>query len=223
MKRIHDIGLPLYNGMWSYRENWANKISPIARTADGDASTVYRFSLCSHSGTYVETSQHKLNNEVLLSSFPLSAFVRPCKLISIGPCAESEEVTLDTFLGAIAMTNFSIDVGDTLIIATGWGRHHRSANFLDSCPFFSPQLTEWLSEKRLHLLGVDTPIIDNQRAPYAAIKMLFQANETTLVVAPLCIDINSVVSGSYELNCVPLNIESVSASLCRPILLENVT
>jgi len=219
-KRIHDIGLPIYNGMLCYRPGWENAVSTIANTASGDDSTVYRFDLCSHTGTYIETSQHKLKNDVQLSDFDLSDFVRFCKVITLAWQESANGISLQKFQSSLSQCGESIDVGDSVIVATGWGLKHRDPDYLPSSPFFDEELVNWLCEKKLHLLGVDIPVIDNTQAPYGAVQRLFESNPRMLLIAPLVIDPLQVHSGRYFLFGAPLKIESVSASLCRPLLME---
>ena len=97
--KLIDITLPIYNGMWSYRPEWSNSISTVFATANGDASTVYNFNIHSHTGTYIETSQHKLNNQLLLQDFELEAFFGACYVVVI-PQLTDNVVTLSSFLSA---------------------------------------------------------------------------------------------------------------------------
>lgn len=207
--------------MWTYRPEWKNQVEAICETSQGDASTVYRFDLCSHTGTYVETSQHKLATDLLLSDFDLTSTVRPCHVVCVSG-EQSKPVSLDQVETEIRRAGINVEVGDALIVATGWGLHHRSDSFIDRCPFFSEGLVAWLSELRLGLLGVDTPVIDNAREPFQAVQRLFESTPRLLLMAPLVIDCARVRTGDYFLSAAPLNVEAVSASLCRPLLLEGI-
>ncbi|WP_261344638.1 cyclase family protein [Stieleria maiorica] len=212
--------MPIYKGMWHYRPGWENEVTPLAETVAGDNSTVYRFGLCSHTGTYVETSQHKLANNILLDDFKLTDLVCTCKVLCLASGQPGKEVTLDEFQSAMDQSGLSVNAGDSLLIATGWGMNHAASDYLDACPYFSRRLVEWLCQTRLHLLGVDVPIIDHPITPFGAVKNLFMSNPRLLLIAPLVIDLAVVTSGTYLLVAAPLNIQGVSASLCRPLLIE---
>jgi kynurenine formamidase len=219
---IHDIGMPIHNGMWHYRPGWEAGITTIASTARGDASSVYRFNLCSHTGTYIETSQHKLPNDILLDDFGPEAFVCPCAVIAT-PAGPSQAIGLDAVQTALSGADTALVAGDSLIVTTGWGLRHRDANYLASSPHFEEELVAWLCRQNLHLLGVDIPSIDNRERPIGAVQKLFEANPRMLLLAPLVIDPRQVVAGRYLLAAAPLKIEAVSASLCRPLLLPLAT
>tara|TARA_R110000803_G_scaffold181346_1_gene243730 strand:- start:1537 stop:2196 length:660 start_codon:yes stop_codon:yes gene_type:complete len=216
---IIDISQSINNEMWSYRPEWKNIISAISSTSEGDASTVYKFELCSHTGTYIETSQHKLKNNVLLEHYSLHRFICNVKVLVIKNT--SKEIKLEHILHELNVADIGINVGDALIICTGWGaREYFSESFIVDAPYFEEDLTNYLLQKKLSLLGVDTPVIDNQIKPYFAVNKLFNSNEDLLLLAPLAINPDEVKTGIYVLNALPLKISGVSASLCRPVLIE---
>ncbi|MEZ8666110.1 cyclase family protein [Vibrio splendidus] len=216
---IIDISLSIKNGMWSYRDEWNNEISEIKSTNKGDVSTVYRMNLCSHTGSYIETSQHKLCNNISLDDFPLSNFVCVVKLINLNVEKEGK-ITLSSFLSRLEELGEVVETGDRLIINCGWGsKYGQSEGFLENSPYFEESLTNFLACKQLSLLGVDIPVIDSQSSPYQAVNRFFLSNEKMLLLAPLAIDHLLVQSGRYTINCLPLKIEGVCASLCRPVLI----
>jgi len=214
-----DITLPLSNGMWSYRPEWKNTISTIFATANGDASTVYNFNIHSHTGTYIETSQHKLNNQLLLQDFPLEAFFGACYVVVI-PQLTDNVVTLSSFLSALNTLELSELRGSRLIIATGYGYNHSKEDYLKNAPSFEQSLTQTLINLNLSLLGVDTPIIENQNQPYQPVIKLFEANENLLLLAPLLIDLKQVETGIYTLSCLPSIKAEISGCQTRVILIR---
>ena len=210
--------MPIFNGMWAYRNEWENRISTVCSTAGGDASTAYRFDLCSHTGTYIETSQHKLNTNIALDSYSIDSFIQPCTLVSVAGKSSRDEISREDFIEA--SEKFSLPPRNALIVATGWGVNYKEKNFVSECPYFASSLTEHLISLRPSLIGFDVPVIDHPNEPYGAIAKLFEAIPGLLVIAPLVIDLENVPAGRHKLISFPLNIAGVCASLCRPILLE---
>jgi kynurenine formamidase len=217
---IIDISHPISNEMWSYRPEWVNNICEVSSTLKGDSSTVYKFELCSHTGTYIETSQHKFNNSILLENFTLDRFICKVKLIKIS--GFPKEIKLEAIKTELRLQNIEIQKGDAIIICTGWAEvSNTNESFILDAPFFEKDLIDYLIKKKLNLLGVDTPVIDNQSQPYRAVEQLFKNNNNLLLLAPLYIQLGKVKSGYYFLNSLPLKVIGVSASLCRPVLIEN--
>ena len=203
--------------MWSYRPAWQNRVQQVEHTNSGGSATVYNLNLFSHSGTYIETSQHKLNNNILLSDFSITKFYIEVKVLIIN---EPSIITKLAIIKELKENNFKINQGDNLIIANGYGVNHKKENYLTNSPSFEPTLTDWLTHYDLSLLGTDTPIIDNLELPYAPVVKLFESNPNMLLLAPLFIDTNIVKTGIYKLFCLPLKVENTSGMLCRPVLIK---
>lgn len=219
--QIIDVSMPISNNTHSYRPSWKNDISEIMSTSNGDPSTVYRLNLCSHTGTYIETSQHKLANNIVLDNFPLDRFYCEVNIVKV-EANKSNEITLMNFLNYLENNQMLLDESSSLIIFCGWGKSNfGSTNFITKAPYFSKELTEHLANLKLRLLAVDTPVIDKQEAPYDAVKLLFEENNDLLLLAPLYIDETKLLGKKYILNCMPLKIENISATLCRPVLIGN--
>ena len=217
---LFDISLPIYNGMWSYRPEWENKITSHIHTNKGDSGTVFHFDICSHTGTYIETSQHKLNNRILFSDFPISSFYRNCMVILINESLVNNEISLRQVQREVEKYQLEIKSGDYVIIATGYGINHSKDSFLKHSPSFEIELTHWLIQKKIGLIGTDSPVIENQQNPYHPVNKMFLANEKMLLLAPLNIDKNLIASGDYQLSCLPLPISGVSGGQCRAVLIK---
>lgn len=222
MPSVFDISMPIRSPMWSYREQWHNEITLLADTLAGDPSTVYRFSLCSHTGTYIETSQHKLRTVRPLDALTVASFHRPCKLLTVTPVGSRGVLTRAAVSAALNDHGMQLDEGDAFILATGWGKHSTRPDYLTASPYFERDLTEYLASHGLGLLGVDVPVIDDQEQPYGAVTALFEACDSLLLLAPLVIDTDQIRAGTYVLSSPPLNIVGACASLCRPILIAGV-
>ena len=213
----YDISLPISNSMWSYQAGWENTIYALSDTNQGDSDSVYRFNLCSHTGTYIESAGHKLANQTNLNELPISAFMQlDTLLLQVTPDADGC-ITLTEFETALGLHAQSATALTNLILGTDWGCQHTEENYLARAPWFQAELTRHLARLPLHILGVDTPIIDNPQHPYDPVRQLFAANQELLLLAPLNLP-GDLPSGTYQLDCPPLNIIDVSAAPCRPVL-----
>ena len=213
----YDISLPISDSMWRYQAGWENTIYALSDTNQGDSDSVYRFNLCSHTGTYIESAGHKFANQTNLNELPISAFMQlDTLLLQVTPDADGC-ITLAEFETALGLHAQSATALTNLILGTDWGCRHTEENYLARAPWFQAELTRHLARLPLHILGVDTPIIDNQQHPYDPVRQLFAANQELLLLAPLNLP-GDLPSGTYQLDCPPLNIIDVSAAPCRPVL-----
>jgi arylformamidase len=219
MKTIIDITLPISNGMWSYRPAWQNSVEEIESVLRGGKSTVYHLNLHSHTGTYIETCEHKIEVEKRLDQFGLDSFYGNAKVV----CAAADSnnaITLPVFIRAMQTAGMEIKNGDKVIIFSGYGINHQNEDYLKKSPWFSEDLTSFLTEKGLSLLGVDSPIIENLDKPYQPVNKLFEANNNMLLLAPLLMDKTKIESGEYILSCFPFPVKNISGCLCRALLFK---
>jgi kynurenine formamidase len=200
--------------MWSYKEKWRNNI----RVLQSKPTTVYRFDLCSHTGTYLQTCQHKFDVSKPLDGCDVSEFVRRCKVLILESALNSSVVSVDSLDECLTVNQIKLDEGDSVLLATGWGMKHREPYFVSAAPSFSEQLVERLCAVGLSFLAVDTPVIDNTNAPLRAVELLFKSNENMLMLAPVTVDPKTVKTGVYNITALPTKIENVCASPCRAIL-----
>ncbi|MBN8703648.1 MAG: cyclase family protein [Bacteroidetes bacterium] len=218
---IIDATLPIYNKMWKYRDGWDNEVSVLMSTRNNEPSTVYRFNLCSHTGTYIETSQHKLNNSILLSDFALTDFYRKTLVVKIeGKQHANSKITKQDVLIELSKKNIDSKLYDSLIIACGWGVNRNNENYIKDSPYFTKDLTDWIIEQNFMLLATDTPMIDDFYDKYFPVEKMFAANEKLLVVAPLLLNLNEIETGEYLFSCLPLRIKDTSAAHCRAVLIK---
>ena len=213
----YDISLPISNNMWRYQPGWENTIYALSDTNQGDGDSVYRFNLCSHTGTYIESAGHKLANQTNLNELPISAFFQLDTLLLLVTPDANRCITLTEFRTALGPHAESGTAVTNLILGTRWSSQHTEENYLTQAPWFQAELTQHLASLPLHILGVDTPIMDNQEHPYDPVRQLFAANQELLLLAPLNLP-TDLPSGRYQLDCPPLNIIDVSAAPCRPVL-----
>ena len=166
----YDISLPISDSMWRYQAGWENTIYALSDTNQGDSDSVYRFNLCSHTGTYIESAGHKLANQTNLNELPISAFMQlDTLLLQVTPDADGC-ITLTEFETALGLHAQSATALTNLILGTHWGCQHTEENYLARAPWFQAELTQHLARLPLHILGVDTPIIDNQQHPYDPVR-----------------------------------------------------
>ncbi|MBK6836151.1 MAG: cyclase family protein [Bacteroidetes bacterium] len=124
--RLIDISLPIHNNMWSYKPQWQNNVELFESTMKGDMSTVYKLTVYSHTGTYIETSSHKLKSELLLSELPLESFYRKVKVVVLN---EKHIITKNKVINELEIAGLKLESGDAVIIANGYGENHKRRLF----------------------------------------------------------------------------------------------
>ncbi len=126
--KLIDISLPIHNNMWSYKPQWQNNVELFESTMNGDMSTVYKLTVYSHTGTYIETSSHKLKSELLLNELPIESFYRKVKVVILSEeqlITKNKETILsplpETGLGLLrASVSKSSEIFSEEVTRTSW-------------------------------------------------------------------------------------------------------
>ena len=207
MKRLWDISPPLFNGSpvfpgdTPYRQRWAATIGP------GCPVNVSEITLSPHAGAHADGPLHYADGAAPIGAVPLDAFLGPCRVvhcIGVGPLVLPEHLArVEAGLPArvLVRTNVQAPVD----------------RWVDDFTAFAPETLEWLAQRGVRLVGIDTASVDP-----AASKTL-DAHQVLLrrdlrVLENLVLD--EVAEGDYELLALPLRLVEADASPVRAVLRE---
>lgn len=120
----------------------------------------HRMRMVMHSGTHLNAPMHLIQKGIGVGEIPMERLFGNGVIVSI-PKNRWELVTPEDLEAATP----SIQEGDLVIIVTGW--HHNYSDSLDyfgDAPGLSVAAAQWLVDKGVALLGIDTPQIDHPLA-----------------------------------------------------------
>lgn len=127
------------------------------REVDKDGRGVHseQFTFLSHQGTHVDAPKHVLRDGASIDEIPLERFVGTAAVLDI-PKEAFEPIT------AVDLENAKPEVkkGDIVVIRTGWGERMWHSDDYLNCPYVTLDAAEWLFEKGIKMLGVDTNTVD---------------------------------------------------------------
>lgn len=207
MKRLWDISPPLFNGSpvfpgdTPYRQRWAATIGP------GCPVNVSEITLSPHAGAHADGPLHYADGAAPIGAVPLDSFLGPCRVvhcIGVAPLVLPEHLArVEAQLPArvLVRTNVQAPVD----------------RWVDDFTAFAPETLEWLAQRGVRLVGIDTASVDP-----AASKTL-DAHQVLLrrdlrVLENLVLD--EVPEGDYELIALPLRLVEADASPVRAVLRE---
>jgi kynurenine formamidase len=113
-----------------------------------------------HTSTHVNAPIHLLPGQAAVGDLPLDTFFGTGVVLSVpkGKWELIEPADLERATPAVA-------ADDIVLINTGW--HHRysdSKEYFGHAPGLSPRAAQWLIDKRVKLVGVDTATVDHPLA-----------------------------------------------------------
>jgi arylformamidase len=175
--------------------------------------------LYSHSGTHVDAPMHFGVDDVTIESIPLDRFAAPSWVVDL-PRVDPNELIMISHLGAIADR---IASHEGLLLRTGWSKHIRDPElYRDRMPRVSRELAEWCVERRVRMLGVETPSVAsvNCQEEVTMIHQILLGNQV-IVVEGLA-NLSALREERVLFCAMPLKIEGGDGAPCRAFAVEGV-
>jgi kynurenine formamidase len=119
-----------------------------------------RIRMVMHSGTHVNAPLHLIQRGAGVGGIALDRFFGSGVVVSI-PKQQWELVTA----ADLENTEPAIEDEDIVVIVTGWHRRYSdSIDYFGNSPGLSNEAAQWLVDKRVKLVAVDTPQVDHPLA-----------------------------------------------------------
>ena len=149
--KLIDLSHPLQHGQPAFPSD--PKLSVVAHgTVKTLRYNISQIVMGSHQGTHLDAPFHFLDDGKTLDQMPLDWFYGAARVLRI-PKNAGEEIGVGDLL---PHENHLVE-GAKVIYETGWHRRFGEANFFDDFPSLTQDAARFLAEKKIRLLGMDTP------------------------------------------------------------------
>jgi arylformamidase len=205
MKTLWDIsppvhaGAPVFPGDTAYAQQWVAQIGP------GCPVNVSAITLSPHVGAHADAPLHYDPNGLSIGDVPLDTFIGPCRVIhavGVGALVLPEHLARTTG-----------DLPPRVLVRT-YARMPQTA-FDDNLPAFAPETVEWLADRGVVLIGIDSASIDPASSKTLDSHQVIRRRGLR-VLENLLLD--DVPEGDYELIALPLKLTTADASPVRAVL-----
>lgn len=203
--RAIDISVAVGAGMVLWPGDPPTEVAPVARVADGDGANVSRLALGTHSGTHCDPPRHFDDAGRAADELDLDVLVGPTWVADLGHVEHS--------IGANDLDAAGVPAGTARLLLKTRNSRHWARGDLAFDPDFvgvSPDGARWLIERGVRLVGIDYLSIGDEEAH----RVLLDAG----VIAVEGLDLRHVVSGWYELICLPLRVPAADGAPARAVL-----
>lgn len=166
------------------------------------------FRTCNHTGTHMDAPAHFYNGVPTIEQVPLDHCVGPAALVDLGRLGARAEITRADLVpheDIIAATH-------KVVIRTGWSDRWTHDDYFRDYPVLTEEAATWLIERRVQLVGVDTPSPD--REPHA---VHYQLLGSRAVIVENLTRLDSIGHRVFELIVVPLPLRGLEASPVRAL------
>lgn len=200
-----DLSLPLAPAMPVYPGD-----PPVAflRHADLhlDGFRVTAVRLGTHAGTHMDAPSHFLNAGATVDQLALNALVGPARVVDL------TDVPPDGRIGAARLGRLT--AGERLLLRTDWSDRFGSASYYAQFPSLTEEAVEKLAERRVTLLGLETPSLCTDHGEDTAAHRCLLGCGVVIVEGLTHLD---RLPGRIWLAALPLPLAGLDGSPCRVI------
>jgi kynurenine formamidase len=153
--KLIDMSYPLEHGQLTFP--WDPKISVVVHnTVSSIGYNITQFSLSSHQGTHLDAPFHFYDDGKTIDQMELQQFYGPACLIDLAPGGYLEAKTPLT-VEMFENHQDKFQPGAKIVYRTGWERMFGKPEFYSDFPSLTLEAAEWIAERGIGLLGMDTP------------------------------------------------------------------
>lgn len=174
-KRLVDLSTPIYEGMPVYPGHQRTAVFDMktheetkARYGEDALTTTTKGILLSdHGPTHTDAFNHfdPAPDALSVEEMPLHMFYTGAVCVDVTHIqSEDDYLTVDELRASMDDANLEVKEGDTVLLHTGhWNRKWGSQEWLTDYGGLTREATEWLANRGVVNIGIDSPSIDSSK------------------------------------------------------------
>ena len=174
--------------------------------------------LGTHIGTHADAPRHFIPNGQTIDEIPLDVLIGPATVVDFTGCQPLQPIDI-----ADLEQKLHGKIPARLILRTGWSEYFGNLKFYNEYPFLSENAAQWLVEKGVRLIAMDTPSPDNPAHSRGTPKD--SPNHKVLLGAEVVLveylaNLKSLTAPEVELIVLPLKLKGCDGSPARCVAIE---
>jgi len=199
--------LPRFASWWYARCEW------------GDAVNFQAMLISEHTGTNVDAPKHVLDEGETIDQLPIDAFLGPSVVLDLRHLESLDDITPQIIQEAEAKLTSEIQPGDIVLLMTKydelhWEPYPKGYAKLRNRPALTPDAADYLVQKRIKAIGVDTVSPDVSGSPLPVHQILL--SHGVLIIEALS-NLDQIPEGRCLFVALPLKIHGGSGSPVRAV------
>ncbi len=170
----------------------------------GDAITLSTLHATVHLGAHADAPSHYGADAPAIDARSLDFYLGPCQLLRV-PAARGSCVRPGNIASPITAPRVLLDTGT----------HPDPELFPEDFAALAPELIEWLHQRGVRLVGIDTPSVDPFLSKDLPAHKTFLKHDMAILEG---LALREVPEGIYELIALPLRLVGFDASPVRAVL-----
>ena len=175
-------------------------------------------SLYSHAGTHMDAPLHFEAGEQTIDEISLDRCIGPAWLAKLDGIAPKTSINV----GHLGEIEERLQPGDGLLLRSGWSQHvDNPAHYRDELPRISTELARWCVDRRVRILGVETPSVAdvNNLDEVTHIHQILLGGDVIIVEGLGNLD--ALTSDRVLFGALPLRIRRGDGSPCRAFAIDD--
>jgi len=155
MPRLIDLSHPMENGQDHFPSDPEITIT-VHDTIESIGYNMTRISMATHQGTHLDAPFHFYDDGKTIDQMSLDRFYGSACLVDLAPGGRLEPqtpLTVDMFQPHVA----KFQAGAKILYRTGWDQSFGKKNYFDDYPTLTLDAAQWIADRKISLLGMDTP------------------------------------------------------------------
>lgn len=188
--QLIDLSHPITESMPVYPDDPPVKIIS-ARLIQQDGYEAHSVNISTHAGTHIDAPSHMIINGKNLDQFPLEKFTGRGVYIPV----PNKRFDLPT------ITATTIQEGDIVLFHTGMSERYHTDDYFIEYPAFPKELAEYLVQKKVSMIGIDTCSVDHQE--FITHRILLQND---ILILENLTNLELLTNKSFTISAFPLNL-----------------
>ena len=206
IRNIHDISLPLYEGMITYPNNTPFSIKERVVSS---GSLLAEIILGSHTGTHTDAPRHQGCGEGNVDDYDLGHYIGEAVVIDCSHRKPGEVVEVEDVSGH--------DVSGKRVLLKTSNSERGFSEFYDDFVALGGDTAQYLHDNGAMLVGIDALSVKKRGSPDNRAHTELLEKNIPIIEG---LDLSRVSEGSYFLSSAPLAIRASEGTPLRAVLIE---
>lgn len=153
--KIIDLSHSIWDEQPCYPGDPVPRVRPFDSIAEAGYNTT-RLAIGSHQSTHLDAPFHYFHKGQTVDRIPLEQLYGPATLVDLAPDSElGEQASIGPPMFEAHAEAFQ--PGARVLYRTGWGVRFGKSGYFRRHPSLTVEAAQWIAERRIVLLGMDTP------------------------------------------------------------------
>jgi arylformamidase len=211
--KVIDLSLDLYNGAPTFNMDPKFNITQHS-TVDTLGYNISRVTMSTHQGTHLDAPRHFFYEGRTVDKIRANRFTAKAFKVDLSHKKPKEPILPED----LKAYDDRIIKGATILLETGWNAVFPKPEYFSDFPYVTVELTDYLCEREINLLGLDIPTPNPTDWVIVHQKLL----KKEIIVVESLTNLKEITADEFLFVGLPLKFKGADGSPVRAIAIEGV-